>query len=133
MLQQDADVQIPGKIYEYLYVAKPLFALAHPSATADFVKNNGLGLVANPDRLDEVVNAVRRLRADYLRGQQDLFVPDPLLYKHHSRNLAKELDILLTDCISRRYQCHWRNDLSLQLETHGDVIHPTASDPAKEG
>jgi glycosyltransferase involved in cell wall biosynthesis len=101
IVQPDAQTQVPGKLYEYLYVGKPVVALAHPGATADLIAAGRLGWVADPDRVDQVAAAI--LAAVRSRGGG---LPDPaarcrLLARHDARALTAELAALLRECAPR--------------------------------
>ena len=94
-VQPDTETQIPGKLYEYLYIGKPVLALSHPGATSEFVRENGLGEVANPDAPAEVRQALARL---YLgRGS---VTPSRerqrALAHHHIEALTEQLDHVLS-------------------------------------
>lgn len=57
---RDAGV-IPGKIYEYLGMERPIVALGYPAGVvAGILRDSGLGFVANdPDEIAEAVSAIR--------------------------------------------------------------------------
>jgi glycosyltransferase involved in cell wall biosynthesis len=98
IVQPDAPTQVPGKLYEYLYVGKPVVAVTHPGATADLIAAGRLGWVASPDRVDQVADAI--LTAVRTRDDR---VPDPsarhtLLARHDVRALAAELAAVLREC-----------------------------------
>lgn len=58
LIQPDTQLQVPGKLFEYLLFRKPVLALASPiGATADLVRDFGLGRVA-PDRDVEAICGV---------------------------------------------------------------------------
>lgn len=44
LLQPGHTVSVPGKVYEYLAAARPIFALAEEGDTADIVRQSGLGV-----------------------------------------------------------------------------------------
>lgn len=100
VVQPEADVQIPGKIFEYMYLEKPIFTLAHPGATAEFVMSNRLGWVANPDKPDEVIGALRSLYNVHIEGKNESVASQYLLRRHDARTLAGELDAVLANYIT---------------------------------
>jgi glycosyltransferase involved in cell wall biosynthesis len=55
--------QIPGKVFQYFALQKPILALVSEGETAEIVRRSGLGLIAPPDE----VNAI----ADHLVGLWD--------------------------------------------------------------
>jgi glycosyltransferase involved in cell wall biosynthesis len=98
IVQPDAPTQIPGKLFEYLYVGKPVVAVTHSGATADLIAAGRLGWVADPNRAGQVAEAI--LAA--VRSHDDR-VPDPaargsLLARHDARALAAELAACPRNC-----------------------------------
>jgi len=94
-----AVTQVPSKLYEYLYVNKPVLALAHPGATADLVRLGGLGPVADPDREDEVADALLELYRSRGKGPSDPEARERLLALHDVRALARSFESLLRECV----------------------------------
>lgn len=45
---------IPGKLFEYLNLGKPILALSENSECADILKESGLGIIAPPDKPEEI-------------------------------------------------------------------------------
>jgi len=99
VVQPGTDVQVPGKIYEYLYLGKPVLALAHEGATADFVRENDLGYVAEPGCVDEVARGIQYLYRDFLEGMSRRAIPNHVLQRYDVRMLTKKLAALLTECV----------------------------------
>lgn len=111
VVQPETDTQIPGKIFEYLYIGKPVLALAHAGMTADFILSNRLGYVADPDRLEEVIKAVRLSYEDHLRGRKTSGATEDLKTGYDIRTLTRGLDAVLSGCISKKESgIHDRND-----------------------
>ncbi len=74
LIQPDTQLQVPGKLFEYLQFRKPVLALASPTgATADIVTHYGLGDVApddDPDAIAQILlQYIQRHRAGSLGGQ----------------------------------------------------------------
>ena len=61
IVQPDTALQIPGKLFEYIAACKPVIALACPGATADLVKFEKLGMVADADDIDEIKKMIIQL------------------------------------------------------------------------
>lgn len=56
------EVQVPGKLYEYLAVGKPVLALTHPDgSTGKLLTSVGGGLITPPDNLDALVAILEHL------------------------------------------------------------------------
>lgn len=49
---------IPGKIFDYLLVGKPIFALMEDSDCKDIVAKSGLGIFAHPAHVDEIADGI---------------------------------------------------------------------------
>jgi glycosyltransferase involved in cell wall biosynthesis len=101
IIQPEADVQIPGKIYEYLRIGKAILGLVHPGATADFITANKLGYVANPDRVEEVAETIRTLFVNHKNGRPWPGTPPHLLEKFDARTLVNQLDDVFSECIAQ--------------------------------
>ena len=67
-VQPGTDLQVPVKLYEYMAMARPIFALAPPGAVADLVKEGNLGLVAPAE--DEA--AIEECLVEFYAHRHDL-------------------------------------------------------------
>ena len=55
LIEPDSTVQIPAKFFEYAATGKPILGIAKKSsATAEFIKDYGLGVVADPDDVEAI-------------------------------------------------------------------------------
>jgi glycosyltransferase involved in cell wall biosynthesis len=102
VVQPDTATQVPGKLYEYLYVGKPILAMATEGATARIVREAELGAVVNSGDVDGIAEALIAL---YRRARSgETAVPsaarDVLLARHDARALTQELDQVLRGCVS---------------------------------
>jgi glycosyltransferase involved in cell wall biosynthesis len=59
LIQPDNTLQIPGKLYEMLSFRKPILTLAGPGATADVIREYGVGVVVDPKNPDEIADGIR--------------------------------------------------------------------------
>jgi glycosyltransferase involved in cell wall biosynthesis len=64
VLQPGTTVSIPGKLYEYLAVGRPILALADAGETVDLVRESGVGVAVDPHDVDAIAAALRRLVHD---------------------------------------------------------------------
>jgi glycosyltransferase involved in cell wall biosynthesis len=65
LLQPGTTTQVPSKLFEYIGMKKPILAISPKSgATSRIVSEEGLGEIADPDDVDDIVSALERL---YLR------------------------------------------------------------------
>ena len=62
------DMQIPGKLFTYLSMGKPILALAHEGETADIAQRSGLAHLAAPD----APNAILAHLVEYWDHRDDL-------------------------------------------------------------
>jgi glycosyltransferase involved in cell wall biosynthesis len=97
LLQPDAPLQIPGKLFEYVYLQKPILALAGEGATADLIRQHALGKVVAPEDCAAIAAAVASLYQDFLRGEHGRQENTSALHCFHGQSLTKQLaDILHT-------------------------------------
>lgn len=61
----DAGAYIPGKLYEYMGIGKPILALNMAGEATEIIRRFGLGQVANPTDKDEIKEAFYRLYLDW--------------------------------------------------------------------
>jgi glycosyltransferase involved in cell wall biosynthesis len=67
LIQPQAPLQIPSKLFDYLTVGKPVFALVDEGATADLVRRSRIGLVAVPNDVEQIKTCFLQLMdADYV-------------------------------------------------------------------
>lgn len=91
LVQTEAPLCIPGKLYEYIAVGKPVFTLASAGATADLVTQERLGPCVDPDDLDAVKATVLDLVDQYRDGR--LKQPDGhAVERYNGHNQMKEFD-----------------------------------------
>jgi len=86
MLQADAlwlysgpgaksDVELPGKLFEYLRAGKPIFAMIHPEGVcAEVLKPSGLGFIADNSDPEAIKSQFLRL---YQLWEQGKLAPKP--------------------------------------------------------
>ncbi len=86
MLQADAlwlysgpgaksDVELPGKLFEYLRAGKPIFAMIHPEGVcAEVLKPSGLGFIADNSDPEAIKSQFLRL---YQLWEQGKLAPEP--------------------------------------------------------
>lgn len=90
---------IPGKVFEYLRVGKPILAIGQDSDAVDIVLRSGLGVVFHPDQIEEIADCLRYLvlEKDRLSSmyQPDKEYIDSFDFKNLSVQLAKLIDELL--------------------------------------
>lgn len=101
-IQPDTTLQIPVKVYEYLWARRPILALASEGAVADLLAELGAGVVVPAADEGAIATALARLYA----GRRDLgeafAVPDDLLGRLEGRELSRVLSNLLGDVADGR-------------------------------
>jgi glycosyltransferase involved in cell wall biosynthesis len=61
VIQPGTHLQVPVKLYEYIAFRKPILALAPAGAVADIVQQGNLGIVADPDDVEAIAQALSQL------------------------------------------------------------------------
>ena len=69
IIQPGTDLQVPGKLFEYLQFGRSILALAPPGATADIIDECGLGRVAPPEDVAAISGAIEQYVDDFRRGR----------------------------------------------------------------
>ena len=90
---------IPGKLYEYLNLRKPVLALAGPSDCRDILMESGLGIVCDPFDETEIAAALRQLILDRDQLAQRFQPNEPYIegfrFEKITRRLAGIFDTVL--------------------------------------
>jgi glycosyltransferase involved in cell wall biosynthesis len=63
LLQQGTELQIPGKLFEYIRSGKPIFAVCDVGATRDMITSNELGVAADADDPEDIKEKFEKLFA----------------------------------------------------------------------
>ena len=67
LIQPQAPLQIPSKVFDYLTVGKPVLALLDVGAAADLVRRSRIGLIAAPNDVEQIKGLLLRLiQRDYV-------------------------------------------------------------------
>ncbi|MFH1305218.1 MAG: hypothetical protein ABIH74_02305 [Candidatus Omnitrophota bacterium] len=71
------ELNVPSKMTDYIFAGKPILTIAKQSwEAAKYVRNNRLGVVADPDNNKEIADAIRHLYSSYKNGDKSSFPPD---------------------------------------------------------
>jgi hypothetical protein len=65
------DGLVPGKLYEYIGLQRPVLALAPAGEARDLVASLRRGEVASPSSVDEIERALRTMLAHFRAGRLD--------------------------------------------------------------
>jgi glycosyltransferase involved in cell wall biosynthesis len=92
VLQPGTTVSIPGKLYEYFAVGRPVLALTEEGELADLVRESGAGVAVNP--FDE--DAIERALQQMLRAgtAADAFRTAPAQFFDGERSAAEAVQII---------------------------------------
>jgi hypothetical protein len=60
---------LPSKMFEYLHAAKPILAIAREGELTEIARESGLGIVATPDNIDGIVQALLSIAREHAAGR----------------------------------------------------------------
>jgi glycosyltransferase involved in cell wall biosynthesis len=86
---------IPGKLYEYMAIGKPILALAESGQAKDFIVSNALGIAVPPDDVNSIKQAILDLYEKQKRGILKIKPNDKLLKRYDRRELTAQLSDVL--------------------------------------
>ncbi len=66
---------VPGKIYEYFFLKKPILALAAEGATRELLLASRVGMLASPNNKEEIKQGVLRLYQEFISGNLAHYSP----------------------------------------------------------
>jgi glycosyltransferase involved in cell wall biosynthesis len=69
---------VPGKLYEYWAIGRPILLIEKPGAATELVKKYDLGLTVDPDDIDGIYRALHTLYQDYIYGRIRQLNPEGL-------------------------------------------------------
>jgi glycosyltransferase involved in cell wall biosynthesis len=61
LIQPQAAMQVPSKVFEYLGLGRPILALVDPGATAELIEQAGVGVMAPPNDVGRIEEALATL------------------------------------------------------------------------
>jgi len=88
---------LTGKIFEYIGVGNPIFALAPEGEAADLIRNNELGVVVAHDDIDGVKKALVQLAEAKNLLKNNSGIKKQFERREQTRQLAKVLDDLTSN------------------------------------
>ena len=94
----DSGDYIPGKLFEYMAVQKPIFALTVPGESAEIIKQLNLGRVISPFNKQEIKQALKEEYRAWRQGQiRQIHAVDTRQYQRdeQARQLAMLADQLV--------------------------------------
>ncbi len=99
IIQPDTALQIPGKLFEYIAIGHPVFALTGEGATADFIRSENLGVVVHPQDTKEIQAALKDYVFQHAQGLLPRGPAGSDRMKFESRSLTERLVELFKICV----------------------------------
>ncbi len=99
IIQPDTALQIPGKLFEYIAIGHPVFALTGEGATAEFIRSENLGVVVHPQNTEEIQAALKDYVFQHTQGLLPRGPAGSDRLKFESRSLTKRLVELFKICL----------------------------------
>lgn len=100
VVQPDTRVQVPVKLYEYLWARKPILALASEGAVADLITEGRVGRVVAADDDVAIAGALRSFYEGRARLAHDFVAPEAFLHELEGRQLTGRLHGVLDELTS---------------------------------
>ena len=95
VIQPMSTLQVPAKLYEMLVFRKPILVITRDGATADLIKEYGIGFIADPSSTENIASTIRSLdtqiKSASVQGDWDRAIA-----AFDSRNLTSQLVNVLT-------------------------------------
>jgi glycosyltransferase involved in cell wall biosynthesis len=90
---------IPAKVFEYLYAAKPILAIAGPGVLSDLLTASGLGVTVAPHDVTRLAEAIRSLCRDHRSGNLRVEPDMTYISRFDRRNLTARFADLLEETL----------------------------------
>lgn len=98
LIQPGTKLQIPGKLFEYIAVRKPILALADEGETSNLINKEKLGIVVNPEAKHQLKKILLDLINDHKMSR--IIVPNKeATDKFESIHLTKKLSEVFNSCL----------------------------------
>jgi glycosyltransferase involved in cell wall biosynthesis len=91
---------VPGKLYEYLRVGRPILAVAFPGGVEDLIKRCGAGWVFRPDDVEGMTAALARLIESRLEGRDPIRADASAIAAFRHDRLAGQLAAVLNGVVA---------------------------------
>ncbi len=93
LIQPDTDLQIPAKLFEYIYTQKPILAIAEEnSATHQVLRESGLGILAPTKKIDAIAEAIETLMNNPQRFKSTQEFIDRFNYQKYIKTFERFLN-----------------------------------------
>ncbi len=109
LLQPGHTISVPGKVYEYLAIGRPILAIAEEGETAAIVRESGIGVSATPEDRDGILRGLLQVMAMAERGVES---PPSELF---DGNIGAEKIVGVLEAVVMNSQ---RNDRKFDAQAH---------------
>lgn len=100
--QEASGVKISAKLFEYLFLRKPVLALIREGVTTDILDRAGLGFLASPDDAGQIETCLERLLDQHQGAGIEITPDEAYISTFDRRRQAAQLASLLDDVSSGR-------------------------------
>jgi glycosyltransferase involved in cell wall biosynthesis len=94
-----AGSHIPAKVFEYLYAAKPILAIAGPGVLSELLTASGLGVTVAPHDVNGLARTIQSLCRDHRSGALRVQPDMTYISRFDRRNLTARFADLLEDTL----------------------------------
>jgi glycosyltransferase involved in cell wall biosynthesis len=91
LVQPGTDLQVPGKLFEYMQFGLPIVSLSSPGATSDIVRGYGLGVVVDPGDIAALAAELWRFVDAHVRRTPMVVDPTRALQQFDGQRLTGAL------------------------------------------
>ncbi len=95
LLQPGTRIQIPAKIYEYIAVRKPIFAISPPGVISRMMREYNLGWWADADDINQIREALIGMAQFFESPQSPWPINESVLEAFDGRRLVQQIGALL--------------------------------------
>jgi glycosyltransferase involved in cell wall biosynthesis len=90
---------LPAKVFEYLFAAKPILAIAAPGVLSDLLRASGLGVTVAPHDASGLATTIQALYRDHQSGQLRRQPDTVYISRFDRRNLTARFADLLEETV----------------------------------
>ncbi len=84
-------LQVPGKIFEYMRMSRPILAIMPECEAADILRRSGLGLIHHPEDIDGIADTLIKLWSDWRTGRSSVRMDYDYVTQFSVKNLPEKL------------------------------------------
>ncbi|MCP4111792.1 MAG: glycosyltransferase family 4 protein [Desulfobacteraceae bacterium] len=103
ILQPDTFLQIPAKLYEYIFTQKPILAIAQKNGALDnIIKNEGWGKTIENNDIEGIADTVSDFYQEFKTGNLKTKIDEKSIQSYSVKSLAYKLGCLFEEILNRR-------------------------------